>query len=185
MIKGFRRNTHDEDGNYRKELEDREQKKTQPETWIIHMLDPDKVMTFNELVKEVWRYNDQEKEPRQSKESIALGLARMIEEDCVSIENIIWDDYRLAEAHRYCRNHGTKIMQEVCGCFHCGSIFFGSYIKEWIRDETTALCPYCKIDSVLPESSGLPVNDKEFLGAMFDQWFAKTSDGKVVLTRNW
>ncbi|WP_156110575.1 MULTISPECIES: hypothetical protein [Listeria] len=36
--------------------------------------------------------------------------------------------------------------------------------------EDTALCPYCMIDSVLPESDILPLS-REFLNDMHQQWF--------------
>ena len=41
-----------------------------------------------------------------------------------------------------------------CGCFFCGKIFDKNLISQWIndRDGKTAVCPYCGIDSVLPDS---------------------------------
>ena len=48
-----------------------------------------------------------------------------------------------------------KLLKKVkkCGCFYCNRIFMVSDIKEWIDDENgnTAVCPYCGIDSVIPE----------------------------------
>lgn len=44
---------------------------------------------------------------------------------------------------------------KMCGCFYCKRIFKVSEINEWIDDESgnTAVCPYCGIDSVIPEST--------------------------------
>ena len=59
-----------------------------------------------------------------------------------------------------------------CGCFSCGEIFNPSEIVEWVPDRggDTAICPYCLIDSVLPDSAGYPVT-KDFLEKMNKKWF--------------
>lgn len=59
-----------------------------------------------------------------------------------------------------------------CGCFCCGEIFDPSEIIEWAIDRNgdTAICPYCMIDSVLPDAAGYPVT-KEFLVRMHRYWF--------------
>ena len=61
-------------------------------------------------------------------------------------------------------NKSTK-----CGCFYCGKIFEASEVIEWVIDRNgdTALCPYCMIDSVLPDSAGYPLSE-EFLVRMRD-----------------
>ena len=60
----------------------------------------------------------------------------------------------------------------LCGCFYCLEIFEPSEIYEWIEDVAgkTALCPYCNIDSVIPDASGFPVTP-EFLKEMHKYWF--------------
>ncbi|MEB9972524.1 cytoplasmic protein [Bacillus cereus] len=59
----------------------------------------------------------------------------------------------------------------LCGCFYCLEIFHPSEIKEWIdSNESTALCPYCEIDSIIGQSSGFPIT-KEFLSEMNKYWF--------------
>jgi hypothetical protein len=40
-----------------------------------------------------------------------------------------------------------------CGCYHCLTIFNPKDIKEWVDNDDTAMCPYCEIDSVIPESN--------------------------------
>ena len=64
-------------------------------------------------------------------------------------------------------NKSTK-----CGCFYCGKIFEASEVIEWVIDRNgdTALCPYCMIDSVLPDSAGYPLTE-EFLVRMHKYWF--------------
>ena len=47
----------------------------------------------------------------------------------------------------------------ICGCFYCLAIFNPTEITEWCDDDDTALCPYCGIDSVIGESSGLPITE--------------------------
>ena len=36
-----------------------------------------------------------------------------------------------------------------CGCFYCLKIFNPSVIDGWWDHEDTAVCPYCRIDSVI------------------------------------
>jgi len=58
-----------------------------------------------------------------------------------------------------------------CGCFYCGRVFDKEEIHEWIDDTKgrTAVCPYCGIDSVLPDSN-VDLND-ELLLQMRVKWF--------------
>lgn len=42
-------------------------------------------MTFDEIVEEHHKYNDQEKEPRESEAFIALGLIRLVEQKLVGV----------------------------------------------------------------------------------------------------
>jgi acetone carboxylase gamma subunit len=39
---------------------------------------------------------------------------------------------------------------------------------------TTALCPYCGIDSVIGDKSGFPIT-KEFLEKMYQHWFGTST----------
>ncbi|MDO4470893.1 MAG: cytoplasmic protein [Bacillota bacterium] len=56
-----------------------------------------------------------------------------------------------------------------CGCFYCCKIFDAKEIKDYGSD-TTALCPYCGIDSVLGDNEGFPIT-QEFLRTMNNEWF--------------
>ncbi|MBC1936734.1 cytoplasmic protein [Listeria grandensis] len=77
----------------------------------------------------------------------------------------------LKSAHKYASNNKIWLAKaERCGCFSCLEIFAPSEITDWLEIEDTALCPYCMIDAVLPESNMLPLS-REFLSAMHQQWF--------------
>src|SRR5262245_15380299 len=62
----------------------------------------------------------------------------------------------------------------VCGCFYCVTTFSPTEISEWVDERdavsSTALCPNCGIDSVIPEQPDRPLND-EILAAMHAYWF--------------
>ena len=91
------------------------------------------------------------------------------------------DKYKFLElesaiiAHRYSANNKEDLLKsDKCGCFYCGEIFKPSKIIKWVDNNTTALCPFCIIDSVLAERSmkklKIDLNDK-FLEMMHDLWF--------------
>ena len=67
-------------------------------------------------------------------------------------------------------NRKTLENSQLCGCFHCVRIYSPKEIKDWADNDDTALCPYCRIDSVIGERSGFPIT-KEFLSEMRDYWF--------------
>ena len=76
------------------------------------------------------------------------------------------------DAHSRSSNHMEKLKRDkVCGCYCCLAIFPPEEIKEWIVADNpvdrlgTAICPYCEVDSVISESSGMPIT-KEFLREM-------------------
>ena len=78
----------------------------------------------------------------------------------------------LENAHKHCFNNKEEINKsDTCGCFYCREMFAPSEIKEWLKDnELTAQCPYCKIDAIIGNASGYPIN-KNFLDAMYKKWF--------------
>ncbi|MBE6669299.1 MAG: cytoplasmic protein [Ruminococcaceae bacterium] len=79
---------------------------------------------------------------------------------------------RIIAAHEFCTNNKEALQKDkICGCFYCLNIFSPTEIKEWIPDSRgTARCPYCGIDSVIGEYSGLPIT-VEFLSEMNEYWF--------------
>ena len=60
---------------------------------------------------------------------------------------------------------------QKCGCFYCQKIFDSDSITEWIdyRNARTALCPYCGVDAVLPDTT-VTLSD-ELLTRMYARWF--------------
>lgn len=83
------------------------------------------------------------------------------------------DDADLRAAHKRCgRNRAILAEGGPCGCFYCLSVFEASEVRDWVWDGSTALCPRCGIDAVLPGSAA-PI-DAEFLRRMRTRWFECT-----------
>ena len=62
---------------------------------------------------------------------------------------------------------------KICGCFWCERIFPATEVRECYRElgnGLTAICPYCGIDAVLADASGVEVSP-EFLHKMHKAWF--------------
>jgi len=70
---------------------------------------------------------------------------------------------------------------ELVGSYYCMRVYPSSEIspEDFVppvdsrEDERTALCPYCRIDSVLPETAGYDLND-QMLRKIHDYWFKTT-----------
>jgi len=79
---------------------------------------------------------------------------------------------KLEKAHEFSMNNQSALQKsKLCGCFYCLKIYDPHEIKAWIVDqEDTAVCPYCGIDSVLPESTEYQITE-EFLEKMREYWF--------------
>lgn len=76
------------------------------------------------------------------------------------------------EAHKKSVNNKLELENsKKCGCFYCLEIFSPSEIKSWLKDTSgTALCPYCDMDSVIPETKEIII-EKSLLKKMKDYWF--------------
>jgi len=61
---------------------------------------------------------------------------------------------------------------ESCGCYSCLSVFSKHDITEWTDSESTALCPKCKVDSVLAQTYGVPL-DEQNLKIVHNHWLKK------------
>lgn len=90
---------------------------------------------------------------------------------------------QLEAAHRYCFNNMPTLKKaQRCGCFLCGRIYNPVDIDEWIiannaiDKEGTAICPFCGVDSVLPENPSRYPLTKPFLRDMQLYWFGFTWD---------
>lgn len=79
----------------------------------------------------------------------------------------------LLQAHHFSSGNKPALEKdELCGCFYCLKVFSPKEITEYLQydhipidKDGTALCPYCGIDSILPQSAGFPLTE-EFLKQM-------------------
>lgn len=55
-------------------------------------------------------------------------------------------------------------------CYYCCRTYSADDIKEWVDDGLTAICPYCSVDSVIPDDVGLTAEEKEKL---HKHWFRR------------
>ena len=71
-------------------------------------------------------------------------------------------------------NWESVMKSDMCGCYYCGSIFPSYKVtdEDWVPDlhGRTVTCPYCFIDSVIGDSSGIPIQ-KDVLEVLYDYWF--------------
>jgi len=89
-----------------------------------------------------------------------------------ALPEILWLAHK-----RSSRQREEILASEVCGCFYCGRIYSPEETVEWRDEGQTAICPMCRIDSVIGSASGLPFTT-EFLDDRNRHWF-----GKPVSTR--
>ena len=76
----------------------------------------------------------------------------------------------LQSAHSHSSHNREKIeISSQCGCFGCCRIFLSSEVEDYIDDGETALCPYCGVDSVIGDASGIQLSE-EFLHSMHKCW---------------
>ena len=82
----------------------------------------------------------------------------------------------LKAAHKHSIFHKKEIMKsKLCGCFYCLRTFKPQEIFNWYGEEdpkgSTAMCPFCYVDSVIGSKSGYPINAPDFLEEMYKHWF--------------
>ena len=80
-------------------------------------------------------------------------------------------------AHGFSQSNEAEILSsERCGCFFCLKVFDSGEVHDWLNDggEKTALCPYCGVDSVLPDSK--VELSKDFLEKMYEVWFGSITE---------
>ena len=82
---------------------------------------------------------------------------------------ISWED--AIAAHELCTCHRDALAYaDKCGCFYCKRIYDPRKITEWVDYGKTALCPYCGIDAVIPDTEKYPLTTA-FLKKMHQKWF--------------
>lgn len=70
----------------------------------------------------------------------------------------------LEKIYSQCFENKEKLEKvNKCWCFFCKKIFYTKEIKEWISfndwEIETAFCPFCWIDSIIPESDEYELNE--------------------------
>lgn len=82
----------------------------------------------------------------------------------------------LKKLHKKSSHHRDKIEnKDTCSCFYCCNEFKSTDIKEWTDGKSTAICPRCGIDSVLPGAIKLNV-----LKEMYEYWFNRGTKYKMI-----
>jgi hypothetical protein len=77
----------------------------------------------------------------------------------------------LIRIHQKSRYNKEKLQSiGKCACFHCKSKFPTVDIKEWTDGGKTAICPKCKVDSVIPITPDCDIEDK--LDQLHDLYFS-------------
>ena len=67
----------------------------------------------------------------------------------------------MEKIYRHSKNNIAEISKsKICECFYCKKIFAPNEIKNRLENENTALCPYCSVDSVLSDASGVEITKK-------------------------
>ena len=85
--------------------------------------------------------------------------------------------------HNFTFNNWEYVKESnKCGCFSCGKIFDASELEEsYIKEGSgiiTALCPYCGIDSVVPDSK-VELTPKLIL-QMNREWFGGDKEKEII-----
>jgi len=70
-------------------------------------------------------------------------------------------------------NKTALLDSKSCGCFYCLKTFSPEKIQRWIQEragkEDSAWCPFCEMDTVLPDS--FPIHEPEFMQKMNVHYF--------------
>jgi hypothetical protein len=76
---------------------------------------------------------------------------------------------QFSDLHKKCTRNQLQLENCIkAGCFYCRRIIDPATIKEWTGfEKQCALCPFCGIDSVLPD-----VIDLEVLNQMHERYFS-------------
>lgn len=78
---------------------------------------------------------------------------------------------RIEKTHAYCKNNKELIIKaNKCYCFHCKKIMESNEVVSFIDNKDTALCPYCGVDAIIPDSIDEKI-DEELIEDMNKYWF--------------
>lgn len=71
--------------------------------------------------------------------------------------------------HSYTKNNIIELKNnKECMCLYCKEKFNADDIKDWTDNITTAICPKCGIDAVVPDIFNLSEDD---LKKIYERWF--------------
>lgn len=99
-----------------------------------------------------------------------------------------YTERQLKEAHKASRYNKVNIENSrIAGCFHCLEFVPAREVVEYVsnRDKVpniTACCPYCGIDSLIPDNSYISIT-KGFLRCMRKYWFDGLDKDSSVMYR--
>ena len=93
----------------------------------------------------------------------------------MAVNNVKSFSMPLSKVHKFCMcNEGIIKQSKLCGCFYCGRIFSPDevmdYMEEHGKKDRTASCPYCYIDSVIGDASGIEITE-DLLNVMHQRYF--------------
>ena len=78
---------------------------------------------------------------------------------------------RLKDTHLHTINNRGEIeSSNNCGCISCRRIFPASEVEDYIDRGATAMCPYCDIDAVIGDASGIKITN-ELLAELNKKYF--------------
>jgi hypothetical protein len=75
--------------------------------------------------------------------------------------------------HASIYNRNALLEANDVSCYSCQRVYRVTQITRWTDRGTTAICPYCGIDAVIPGQ--IPMQE---LQAMYAHWFAATGKGR-------
>lgn len=82
-------------------------------------------------------------------------------------------DEEVRQAPRLAFNNKDRLEKATwCGCYQCLSIMTTNSVVMYTDNGTTALCPVCGVDSIIPEATD---KDKPLLMLMYEYWFGGPS----------
>lgn len=81
---------------------------------------------------------------------------------------------QIVALHDFCTANMELVGRStLCGCFHCKEVFAADTISsscpEPRFDDRTAICPFCDVDSILPDATVML--SAELLQIMHQEWF--------------
>ena len=93
----------------------------------------------------------------------------------IDSNKLVADALKMAHSHSY-QNRAEVEKSSFCCCFSCKRMFAAATVTRWVDEDQTALCPICKVDSVIGDASDLPVIVPQFVLAMHDYWLSSDMD---------